>query len=80
VTLRSSLTISSFPPPNANIDPLTSTMSSTAYGNIGGAEYIFVLRMGSMEPGKAIRDRIAQAGKVGDVSLVEAQHEFPTIL
>jgi hypothetical protein len=49
--------------------------------NIGGAEYIFVIAdgfHGTQE--KAIRDRIAQAGKVGDVSLVEAQHEFPTIL
>jgi hypothetical protein len=49
--------------------------------NTAGAEYIFVIAAGfHVAQENAIRDRIAQAAKVGDVSLIEAEHEFPILL
>ena len=49
--------------------------------NVVGAEYVFVIAAG-LQSGQedAIRKRIASAAQALDVSLVEAQKDFPTLL
>ena len=49
--------------------------------NTSGAEYIFVIAAGfETQQEENIRKKIAQAGELGDISLVEAQSEFASVL